>query len=88
MSAILLTAILQTKEAWADLLLFDEWKARRYGATQELSVIGCIGIPGNLFSAGHLADLREAYIPLLAERFRIGLATLRHSLMKFKLPPP
>jgi predicted nucleic acid-binding protein len=39
-----LSAILLTKEAWADRVLLDEWKTRRYAATQESPVIGCIGI--------------------------------------------
>jgi predicted nucleic acid-binding protein len=82
-----LSAVQLAKETGADLVLLDELKARRYAIAQELPVIGCIGILENLFRAGHLADLREAYIRLLAEKIRIDLATLQHSLMKFNLPP-
>jgi len=82
-----LSAILLARETGADLVLMDEWKARRYAAAQELTVIGCIGILESLFRAGYLGDLREAYIWLLAEKIRIDLATLQCSLMKFKLPP-
>jgi uncharacterized protein len=81
-----LSVILLARETGCDLVLLDEWKARRYAAAQGLPVIGCIGILESLFRAGYLDDLREAYIWLLAEKIRVDLATLQHSLAKFGLP--
>jgi predicted nucleic acid-binding protein len=87
LGALELSAVLLARELGADLVLLDECKARRYAAVQEMPVIGCIGVLERLFRGGHLSGLREAYIWLLAERVRIDLATLQHSLKKFNLPP-
>jgi predicted nucleic acid-binding protein len=82
-----LSAVFLARETEADLVLLDEWKARRYAVAQKLTVIGCVGILESLFRTGRLDDLRESYSRLLAEKIRIDLATLQRSLMKFKLPP-
>ena len=65
----------------------DEEQARRYAADQGLNVTGCIGILESLYRRGNLADLRGTYIQLLAQKFRIDIPTLQHSLAKFKLSP-
>jgi uncharacterized protein len=81
------STVLLAKELEADLVLIDESKARRYAVSEGLVVTGCIGILEGLYRHNDLPDLRGAYIRLLAEKFRIDLQTLRHSLARFKLPP-
>jgi predicted nucleic acid-binding protein len=82
------STVLLAKELEADLVLIDENKARRYAVSEGLLVVtGCIGILESLYRRNDLPDLRGAYIRLLAEKFRIDLQTLRHSLARFKLPP-
>lgn len=81
------SAVLLAKELAVDLLLMDEWKARRYAVAEGLSVKGSIGILESLYRRAFLADLRGAYIGLLAEKIRVNLQTLQESLAKFDLPP-
>lgn len=81
------SAIVLTKELRADLLLMDEWRARRFAMTEGLAVQGCIGILETLYRKAILTDLRSAYIRLLAQKVRLNLQTLQESLLKFKLPP-
>jgi predicted nucleic acid-binding protein len=80
-----LSAIALAKELSADLILIDEWKARRYAREQGLAVLGCIGVLEGLYEQGHLADLRAAYQRLIQHKARIDLQTLQHSLAKFRL---
>jgi predicted nucleic acid-binding protein len=81
------SAVILAKELAADLLLVDEWKARRFAMAEGLSVKGCIGILESFHRRGLLPDLRGAYIRLLAEKIRVNLQTLQDSLAKFGLPP-
>lgn len=73
------SAVILAKELAADLLLVDEWKARRYAVAEGLSVKGCIGILESFHRRGLLHDLRGAYIRLLAERIRVNLQALQDS---------
>ena len=82
-----LSAIILAQELQADLLLMDEWKARRYATAEGLAVQGCNGILENLYRRDFLSDLRSAYIRLLAHKIRVNLQMLQDSLRKFNLPP-
>ena len=82
-----LSAIILGKELAADLLLVDEWKARRFAIAEGLAVQGCIGILETLYRRAFLSDLRSAYVRLLAQKIQVNLQTLQESLVKFKLPP-
>lgn len=81
------SAVILAQELSADLLLVDEWKARRFALAEGLSVKGCIGILESFHRRGLLLDLRGAYIRLLAEKIRVNLPALQDSLAKFSLPP-
>lgn len=82
-----LSAIALAKDLAADLVLIDEWRARRYAREEGLPIIGCIGILEDLYEQGDLSDLREAYRQLILRKPRLDLKTLQHSFAKFKLPP-
>jgi predicted nucleic acid-binding protein len=82
-----LSAIILAQEVQADLLLMDEWRARRYATAEGLAVQGCVGILETLYRRSVLTDLRTAYIRLLAQKIRLNLQTLQDSLRKFHLPP-
>jgi predicted nucleic acid-binding protein len=81
------SAVMLAKELSADLILIDEWKARRYAISEGLRVIGCVGILESLYEQGHVSDLRDAYQELIHQKTRIDLQTLQRSLAEFKLPP-
>jgi predicted nucleic acid-binding protein len=68
------SAVILAKELAADLLLVDEWKARRFAVAEGLSVKGCIGILESFHRGSLLPDLRRAYIRLLEEKIRSSSA--------------
>ena len=79
--AILLAKILQ-----ADLVLLDEWKARRVARDAGLSVVGCLGILEAGARRGLVSDLRQAYIDLLRQGIRFDISLLQDSLTRLGLP--
>lgn len=82
-----MSAIALARELSADLILIDEWKARRLAREKGFPVIGCVGILEDLHEQGELTDLRAAYQRLIQNKTRIDLQTLQHSLRRFQLPP-
>jgi predicted nucleic acid-binding protein len=80
------SAILLANSLPADLLLLDEWKARRIAQTAGLSVVGCIGILEAAARAGRISDLRLVYVDLLKQGIRFDLEMLRDSLARLGLP--
>lgn len=80
------SAILLAKALSADLLLLDEWKARRIAQNAGLSVVGCIGILEAGARTGKISDLRLVYIDLLKQGIRFDLELLRDSLARLGLP--
>ena len=54
-------AILLAKALPADLVLLDEWKARRVAQEAGLSVAGCLGVLEAGARKGLVSDLRQAY---------------------------
>jgi predicted nucleic acid-binding protein len=81
------SAVFLAKEQSADLVLIDDWRARRYANQEALSIIGCVGILEDLHGQGFLLDLSGAYQRLIQQKTRIDLKTLQNSLAKFKLLP-
>jgi predicted nucleic acid-binding protein len=82
-----LSAVALAEELKADLVLIDEWRARRYALEKGLAVIGCVGVLEELYQLGHMSDLRGAYRQLIQHKTRIDFKTLQHSLAKFDLKP-
>ena len=79
------SAILLAKELSANLLLLDEWKARRIAQSEGLSVAGCVGILEAGARMGKISDLRLTYVNLLRQGVRIDLELLRKSLRRLGL---
>ena len=82
-----ISTVVLAKELSADLVLIDEWKARRYAHEEGLPAVGCIGILEDSYKHGHLRDLRESYQQLIDHKARVERQTLQRSLAKFKLRP-
>ena len=81
------SAVALAKDLSADLVMIDEWRARRFAQDEGLAVVGCIGILENLYDRGLMSDLRRAYEQLIQSKTRIDLRTLQNSLAKFGLLP-
>jgi uncharacterized protein len=79
-------AILLAKSLQADLVLMDEWKARRVARDAGLSVVGCLGILEAGARRGLVPDLRQAYIDLLRQGIRFDIRLLQDSLARLGLP--
>lgn len=79
-------AILLAKTLEADLVLLDEWKARRVAQDAGLSVVGCLGILEAGARRGLVPDLRQVYIDLLGEGIRFDVRLLQDSLARLRLP--
>lgn len=79
-------AIFLAKDLPADLILLDEWKARRIAQEAGLYVVGCLGVLEASNRKGFISDLRQAYIDLLRQGIRFDLRLLQDSLARFGLP--
>lgn len=80
------TTILLAKALPADLVLLDEWKARRVAHGAGLSVVGCLGALEAGSRKGLVPDLRASYIELLRQGIRFDLRLLQQSLARLGLP--
>jgi predicted nucleic acid-binding protein len=78
--------ILLAKVLPADLVLLDEWKARRVAQEAGLPVVGCIGVLEAGARKGLVSDLRQTYIDLLRQGIRFDLRLLQDSLARLGLP--
>ena len=79
-------ALLLAQSLKADLVLLDEWKARRVARDAGLSVVGCLGILEAGARRGLVPDLRQAYIDLLRQGIRFDIRLLQDSLARLGLP--
>ena len=70
----------------SDLVLLDEWKARRVAKAAGFSIMGCLGVLEAATRKGFISDLRQAYIELLQQGIRFEIGLLQDSLMRFGLP--
>jgi predicted nucleic acid-binding protein len=79
-------AILLAKSLPADLVLLDEWKARRIAREAGLAITGCLGLLEAGARRGLVPDLRQAYIDLLRQGIRFDIGLLQDSLARLGLP--
>jgi predicted nucleic acid-binding protein len=80
------SAILLAKTLPADLILLDEWKARRIAREAGFSIVGCLGVLEAGARRGLVPDLRQAYIDLLRQGIRFDIGLLQDSLARLGLP--
>jgi uncharacterized protein len=80
------SAILLAKSLPADLILLDEWKARRIAREAGLVITGCLGVLEAGARRGLVSDLREAYMELLRQGIRFDIRLLQDSLARLGLP--
>lgn len=80
------SAIVLAKSLPADLLLLDEWKARRIAREVGLAITGCLGVLEAGARRGLVSDLRQAYIDLLRQGIRFDIGLLQDSLARLGLP--
>ena len=74
------------KSLSADLVLLDEWKARRIAREAGLAIMGCLGVLEAATRRGLVADLRQAYIDLLRQGIRFDIGLLQDSLARLGSP--
>ncbi len=79
-------AILLAKSLQADLVLLDEWKARRVARDAGLSLVGSIGLLEAGARKGLVPNPRQAYIDLLRQGIRFDIRLLQDSLARLGLP--
>jgi predicted nucleic acid-binding protein len=79
-------SILLAKGLPVDLVLLDEWRARRVAQSAGLTVVGCLGVLEVGARKGLVSDLRSAYLDLLRQGIRFDLRLLQESLARFGLP--
>jgi predicted nucleic acid-binding protein len=81
-----LSSILLAKELRADIVLLDDYEARKLAKGENLEVRGTLGVLEASFQKGHLADLRGAFSQLLKHSY-IDPQLLNERLRAMGLPP-
>lgn len=82
-----LSTILLGKELGADMVLLDDYNARKLAKAEGLQVRGSVGLLETLYRGGHLTDLRTAFQQLLTHNVYIDRRLLNRRLRSFGLPP-
>jgi len=80
------SAILLAQSLPANLILLDEWKARRIAKSAGLAITGCLGVLEAGARRGFVPDLRGGYIDLLRQGVRFEIRLLQESLIRLGLP--
>jgi uncharacterized protein len=81
-----LSTILLGKELGADLVLLDDYDARKLAKAERLQVRGSVGLLEALYRRGHLADLRAVFQQLLTHNIYIDQELLDDRLRSLGLP--
>ncbi|MBX3278212.1 MAG: DUF3368 domain-containing protein [Acidobacteria bacterium] len=82
-----LSTILLAKEIQAQTALIDERRARLLAKSENIPVLGTVGLLELGYRRGEIADLRLVYQGMCAEGVRIDPLILNRSLAGFNLPP-
>jgi predicted nucleic acid-binding protein len=81
-----LSTILLGKELGADIVLLDDFDARKLARTEGLQVRGSIGLLEAFYRRGYLADLRAAFRQLLGHNIYVDQRLLDDRLRSLGLP--
>jgi len=81
-----LSTILLAKEIHADVVLLDDFNARKLARTEGLQIRGTVGLLEAFYLQGYLADLGDAFRQLLQHSY-IDRRLLDLRLLALGLPP-
>jgi uncharacterized protein len=82
-----MSTILLAKEVSANLVLLDDYKARKLAKAEGLKIIGSVGLLEALYGRGYLTDLRACFRQLISHNVYIDQRLLDRRLRALGLPP-
>lgn len=82
-----MSTILLAKELGANLVLLDDYKARRVAKAEGFAILGSIGLLEAFYLRGYLADLRSLFQELIAQNVYIDKRLLDRRLRFLGLAP-
>jgi uncharacterized protein len=82
-----MSTILLAKELGANLVLLDDYKARKLAKTEGLQIGGSVGLLETFYARGYLPDLRTSFRQLITHNVYIDQRLLDRRLRALGLPP-
>jgi predicted nucleic acid-binding protein len=82
-----MSTILLAKEVRANLVLLDDYKARKLAKTEGLEILGSVGLLEAFYARGYLTDLRACFRQLITHNVYIDQRLLDRRLRALGLPP-
>jgi len=82
-----MSTILLAKEIGADVVLLDDYRARRWAKAEGLAILGSIGLLEAFYRQRYLTDLRHVFRQLLGHNVYIDPRLLDRRLRSLGLPP-
>jgi len=82
-----MSTILLAKELGANLVLLDDYKARKLAKAERLEVMGSVGLLEAFYARGYMTDLRSFFRQLLTHNVYIDQRLLDRRLRALGLPP-
>ncbi len=82
-----MSTILLAKEIEVNLVLLDDYKARKLAKAEGLQILGSVGLLETFYVRGYLPDLRACFRQLIAHNVYIDQRLLDRRLRALGLPP-
>jgi uncharacterized protein len=82
-----MSTILLAKELRANIVLLDDYKARKLAKAEGLQILGSVGLLEALYARGYLTDLRTYFRQLITQNAYIDRRLLDRRLRALGLPP-
>lgn len=82
-----MSTILLAKELGANLVLLDDYRARKLAKAEGLGILGTVGLLESFYLRRYLTDLRSAFQKLLTHNVYIDQRLLDRRLRSLGLPP-
>ena len=82
-----MSTILLAKDLAANLVLLDDYKARRLAKAEGLEILGCVEVLEAFYALGHLTDLRAYFQELITHNVYIHKRLLDRRFRALGLPP-